>query len=103
MTSPARLTMTFSPARMSLRRMSSSLCSVASFTITPPTSTGSSTAYGFSAPVRPTFRRMSISVVTARSGAYLYAVAQRGSRPPTIPSSPCRESGFTLTTAPSTS
>jgi hypothetical protein len=37
MTSPARRTMTSSPTRMSLRAMSSSLWSVASFTVTPPT------------------------------------------------------------------
>ncbi len=41
-TSPARWTMTVSPSRMSLRLMSSSLCSVARETVTPPTSTGSS-------------------------------------------------------------
>ena len=46
MTSPARCTMTVSPTRRSLRWMSSSLCSVASLTITPPTSTGSSSANG---------------------------------------------------------
>src|SRR6266566_3530544 len=34
--------------------MSSSLCRVALETVTPPTSTGSSIAHGFSAPVRPT-------------------------------------------------
>ena len=36
-TSPARSTITSSPARTSLRAMSSSLCSVASLTVTPPT------------------------------------------------------------------
>jgi len=53
-TSPARWTITLSPSRMSLRLMSSSLCSVAVLTVTPPTSTGSSWAHGLSAPVRPT-------------------------------------------------
>ena len=43
-TSPARTTITSSPARMSLRTMSSSLWSVASLIVTPPTATGSSTA-----------------------------------------------------------
>jgi hypothetical protein len=70
-TSPARFTSTRSPARMSLRRTSSSLCSVASFTTTPPTSTGSSTAYGFSFPVRPTLMPIRSSRVSTRSGAYL--------------------------------
>ena len=54
MTSPARCTITTSPSRMSLRLMSSSLCSVARETVTPPTSTGSSIAHGLRAPVRPT-------------------------------------------------
>ena len=45
-TSPARWTITSSPSRMSLRLMSSSLCSVAREIVTPPTSTGSSTAHG---------------------------------------------------------
>ena len=48
-TSPARWTITSSPSRMSLRLMSSSLCSVAREIVTPPTSTGSSTAHGLSA------------------------------------------------------
>ena len=44
MTSPARCTRTVSPTRMSLRRMSSSLCSVACEIVTPPTCTGLSRA-----------------------------------------------------------
>ena len=39
-TSPARVTITSSPSRTSLRAMSSSLWSVASFTVTPDTCTG---------------------------------------------------------------
>ena len=46
---------TVSPTRMSLRAISSSLCSVARDTTTPPTVTGSSSATGVSAPVRPTW------------------------------------------------
>src|SRR3712207_1768466 len=42
MTSPARRTITVSPFRTSLRLTSSSLCSVAVPTVTPPTNTGSS-------------------------------------------------------------
>ena len=53
-TSPARWTITWSPSRISLRLMSSSLCSVARETVTPPTCTGSRIAHGLSAPVRPT-------------------------------------------------
>ena len=55
MTSPARRTMTSSPTRRSLRATSSSLWSVASFTVTPPTWTGSSTANGCRSPNLPTF------------------------------------------------
>ena len=66
---------------MSLRLMSSSLCSVASETVTPPTTTGSSTAYGLSAPVRPTLMPIPISLVRAVVGGNLNAIAQRGSRP----------------------
>ena len=46
--------------------MSSSLCSVARETVTPPTSTGSSTAHGLSAPVRPTRIMILFSRVTRR-------------------------------------
>ena len=53
-TSPARCTITRSPSRICLRLMSSSLCSVARETVTPPTSTGSRRPHGLSAPVRPT-------------------------------------------------
>ena len=77
-TSPARWTITSSPSRMSLRLMSSSLCSVARETVTPPTSTGSSIAHGLSAPVRPTRIRILSSRVVAVIGAHLNARAQRG-------------------------
>ena len=77
-TSPARWTITSSPSRMSLRLMSSSLCSVARETVTPPTSTGSSIAHGLSAPVRPTRIAILSSRVVAVIGAHLKARAQRG-------------------------
>jgi hypothetical protein len=70
-TSPARWTITSSPSRMSLRLMSSWLCSVARETVTPPTSTGSSIAHGLSAPVRPTRIRILFSRVVTVSGAHL--------------------------------
>ena len=57
-TSPARMTSTRSPTRMSFCAIRSSLCSVAALTVTPVISTGASTAYGLSAPVRPTLIRM---------------------------------------------
>ena len=54
MTSPARRMSTQSPMRTSLRRSSSSLCSVARATSTPPMRTGSMSATGVTTPVRPT-------------------------------------------------
>ena len=77
-TSPARRTITKSPGRTSLRATSSTLWSVAVVTVTPPTCTGSSTAYGVAAPVRPMWIAMSLSFVVCSSGGYLYAIAQRG-------------------------
>ena len=80
-TSPARTTITSSPALMSLRTMSSSLCSVASLIVTPPTATGASTAYGRRSPNFPTFHMTFSSRVTAVVGGNFQATAQRGSRP----------------------
>ena len=51
--------------------ISSSLCSVARETVTPPTSTGFRCATGVSAPVRPTCTSMSSTAVTACRAAYL--------------------------------
>ena len=79
-TSPARRTTTVSPMRTSLRRISSSLCSVALVTVAPPTNTGASRATGVSAPVRPTCTSMSSKVVVASSAGNLCAMAQRGAR-----------------------
>ena len=56
---------------MSFRLMSSSLWSVALETVTPPTCTGSSSAQGLSAPVRPTRMWILRSVVIAVDGAHL--------------------------------
>ena len=80
-TSPARRTITSSPTRTSLRARSSSLCSVASLTVTPPTCTGSSSANGCRSPNLPTFHWTALSVVTAVVGGNFQAIAQRGSRP----------------------
>jgi hypothetical protein len=77
-TSPARRTTTVSRRQMSLRRISSSLCSVAFTMVVPPTKTGFRRATGVSAPVRPTWMSMfSISVVASSAGN-LCATAQRG-------------------------
>ena len=101
-TSPARWTITVSPSRMSFRFRSSSLWSVACETVTPPTETGSSCAQGFSAPVRPTRTWILTSLVCARSGAHLYARAQRG-RSCSAPRRSCWSNASTLTTTPSIS
>ena len=101
-TSPARITITSSPSRTSLRRRSSSLWRVASLTVTPDTCTGSSWANGTMWPVRPTFQATRSSVVVAVVGANFQAIAPRGSRP-TTPSWRCRSRSSTLTTTPSIS
>ena len=71
MTSPALRTITVSPGRTSLARTWSSLCSVASETVDPPTKTGCSTANGVAFPVRPMETSMSTSSVERSSGGNL--------------------------------
>ena len=58
------------PARMSRRATSCSLCSVAIWTVVPLSRTGSSTANGVTAPVRPTLTSMldAAACAPARSG-----------------------------------
>ncbi len=102
MTSPARITITSSPSRTSLRSRSSSLWRVAVVTVTPLTWTASSIANGSRCPVRPTFQTILFSFVVAVDGGNFHATAQRGSRPAT-PSSRCRPRSSTLTTTPSIS
>ena len=96
------MTITSSPSRTSLRRRSSSLCSVASFTVTPDTCTGSSIANGTMWPVRPTFQATPRSVVVAVVGGNFQAIAPRGSRP-TTPSWRWSSRSSTFTTTPSIS
>ena len=63
-----------------MRRTSEALCSVASSTVEPETTTGFITPYGVTRPVRPTLTRMSSSSVLTSSGGYLNAIAHRGAR-----------------------
>ena len=70
-TSPALRTITVSPGRTSLAATWSSLCSVATPTVEPPTNTGSSTANGVARPVRPIDTWMSRSSVVRSSGGNL--------------------------------
>ena len=84
-----------SPTRTSLRSISSSLCRVARLTTTPPTVTGSSSATGVMAPVRPTWIVIAFSRVCACSAGNLWAIAQRGARL-TKPSRSCQSSRSTL-------
>ena len=67
-----------SPILISFLIISSSLCSVAFETTTPPTVTGSTFATGVIAPVLPTCITISLIFVTAFSAENLYAIAQRG-------------------------
>ena len=67
MTSPALRTMTVSPGRTSLAFTWSSLWSVATPTVEPPTNTGSSMAKGVARPVRPIDTMMSLQ----QRGAFL--------------------------------
>ena len=62
-TSPAFSMTTVSPSRMSLRARSSALCSVAIEIVEPARNTGSRTAYGVFAPVRPTLTSIFSSFV----------------------------------------
>jgi hypothetical protein len=101
-TSPALRTTIVSPIRMPLRATSSSLCSVALWMVEPETSTGSNTAKGVMAPVRPTETWMSRSLVVFSSGGTLKAIAQRGALL-VWPSSACMGSASTFTTTPSIS
>ena len=91
-----------SPSRMSLRAMSSALCSVAIETVVPPTKIGSSTANGVTAPVRPTLTAISFSSVVFCSAGNLNATAQRGNLL-VVPSLRRRSSASTLMTTPSVS
>ena len=71
MISPAFSITTASPSLMSFLAISASLCRVALDTVVPATSTGSSSATGVSAPVRPTWMVMDLRIVVACSAANL--------------------------------
>jgi hypothetical protein len=77
-TSPLRSTRTVSPIRMSLRLISSSLWRVQRLTVVPDSWTGSRTATGVRAPVRPTWTMMSLRRVVAWRAGNLNEIAQRG-------------------------
>ena len=77
-TSPAFSMITSSPGRMSLRMMSSGLCSVAIEMVEPATTVGSSIANGVAAPVRPMLISMRAASRPSAPPGNLNAVAQRG-------------------------
>ena len=101
-TSPAFSMITGSPGRMSLRMMSSGLCSVAIEMVDPATTVGSSIANGVAAPVRPMLISMRCSIAIFRSAGNLNAVAQRGNFE-VYPSFSRRAGSFSLITTPSVS
>ena len=68
----------------------------------PDSSTGSSTATGVTAPVRPTWLWMSRSTVVTWRAGNLYAIAQRGNFA-VVPSAARSAKSSTLITSPSTS
>ena len=79
MTSPPFSIRTRSPTRMSFRATSSALWRVALAMVDPASRTGSSTATGVTAPVRPTCRAMRLQRGRRPAGAgNLNAIAQRG-------------------------
>ena len=102
MTSPARRTRIQSPSRMSLRRISSSLCSVARETIAPERRTGSKSTTGVRIPVRPTDAQIRRMRVASSCGGYLNATAQRGNFD-AAPSRRRQSRSSTFTTIPSVS
>ena len=69
---------TVSPTRMSFSDMLSALCKVARDTVVPDIKTGSSSATGVTAPVRPTCSVMDLSFVWALSARYFHATAHLG-------------------------
>ena len=71
MISPAFSTKTVSPTRTSARASASRLCSEARATVLPASATGSNSATGVSAPVRPTWITIARTRVLARSGTNL--------------------------------
>ena len=101
-TSPARWTRTLSPSRTSFRSSSSRLCSDARETVTPPTSTGRSSATGVSTPVRPTDTKIRSIRVTSLRGSNLKAIAHLGWCD-VLPSRSLGTSASSFTTTPSIS
>ena len=78
MISPPFSTKTMSPMRKSNLAIWSALCKLACCTVVPPSCTGSRSATGVTAPVRPTWYFTSTNSVRARSVSNLYANAHRG-------------------------
>src|SRR5207247_338577 len=97
-TSPARVTSTQSPSRMSFASIKSKLCSVTVETVTPPISTGSRTAYGLSDPVRPTLILISRSLLPGTPAPNFRATAERGPRSPPAPRRGWGRTGVAFTT-----
>ena len=78
MISPALRTTTVSPMCRSSSAMRSALCSVARLTLVPARATGSNSATGVTAPVRPTCTVTRSRRLGASSAGNFSAIAQRG-------------------------
>ena len=102
MTSPPFSITTVSPSRMSRRATSCALCSVAIEIVEPARRTGSRTANGVTAPVRPTLTSIRSSFVWACCAGNLKAVAHLGNFA-VAPSRSRTARSSTLTTTPSVS
>ena len=100
MISPALRTTTVSPRCRSSSAMRSALCRVARLTLVPARATGSNSATGVTAPVRPTCTTSFSSLLGASSAGYFRAMAQRGAFW-VVPASSCRRRSLSFTTTPS--
>ena len=101
-TSPALCIIIVSPILISFLLISSSLCSVALDTTTPPTVTGSTFATGVIAPVLPTWIIIFLIRVSAFSAENLYAIAHLGELD-VLPNLFCKFKSLILYTSPSIS
>ena len=100
MISPALRTTTVSPRCRSSSAMRSALCRVARLTLVPAKGTGSNSATGVTAPVRPTCTATRSKRLGASSAGNFSAIAQRGAFW-VKPAESCSLKSLSFTTTPS--